>query len=78
MLLSVYLATYLGNKFVDGEFATLSLDSRSCGNGAGIHLILADDEHVGNLGELRLSDPVAELLVSVVELNSDACRAELL
>src|SRR3989440_12390838 len=40
-------------------------------------LPFADDEHVRNLPDLRLADPVAELLVAVVELGAHPRRAEL-
>src|SRR5881396_1828670 len=41
-------------------------------------LPLADDEHVRDLPDLRLADPVAELLVALVELGAHPRRAELL
>src|SRR5207245_2922780 len=39
-------------------------------DGPVLALPLADDEHVRDLPDLRLADPVAELLIAVVELRS--------
>src|SRR5207249_4155602 len=41
-------------------------------------LALADDEHVGDLVHLSLADPVAELLVAVVELGAEPGPAQAL
>src|SRR5205823_1987723 len=47
-------------------------------DGPVLALPLADDEHVRDLPDLRLADPVAELLIAVVELRPHARGAELL
>src|SRR5262249_57089983 len=43
-----------------------------------LRFALAHDQHVRHLPELGLADPVAELLVAVVELHPDARLAEAL
>src|SRR5438445_12212084 len=45
-------------------------------DGPVLALPLADDEHVRDLPDLRLADPVAELLIAVVELRARARGAE--
>src|SRR5688500_6384858 len=46
-------------------------------DGAGRGFLLPDDEHRRDLGELRLSDPSAELFVPLVDLDAQPARSQL-
>ena len=71
MLLRLDFVYNLSDEFVNRELAALAFDSCSYCNTAGVHLVLAYNDHIGNLGELSLTDTVAELLVSVIKLCAD-------
>ena len=48
------------------------------GDCACLDILVAYDEHIGNLFELRLTDLVADFLASAVYLNAEALCLELL
>src|SRR5205823_10676491 len=72
------LAREIGEHAVEGDGPEVLPAPVPEADGPVLALPLADDEHVRDLPELRLADPVAELLVAVVELRPQARSAELL
>src|SRR2546426_12107302 len=72
------LAREVGQDAVGGDGPEVLAAPVPEADGPVLALPLADDEHVRDLPELRLADPVAELLVAVVELRPQARSAELL
>src|SRR2546425_3083717 len=72
------LAREVGQDAVEGDGPEVLAAPVPEADGPVLALPLADDEHVRDLPELRLADPVAELLVAVVELRPQARGAELL
>src|SRR5438132_3713224 len=56
--------------------AQVAVDAIAHGNRAGGLLLLADNEHVRNLLELRLADLVADLLRPVIPFDAVAARLE--
>src|SRR5213083_324283 len=63
------LAREVGQDAVEGDGPEVLAAPVPEADGPVLALPLADDEHVRDLPELRLADPVAELLVAVVELR---------
>src|SRR5438552_951957 len=72
------LAREVGQDAVEGDGPEVLAAPVPEADGPVLALPLAHDEHVRDLPELRLADPVAELLVAVVELRPQARSAELL
>src|SRR3989440_5788259 len=72
------LAREVGQDAVEGDGPEVLPATVPEADGPVLALPLADDEHVRDLPDLRLADPVAELLIAVVELRSHARGAELL
>src|SRR5438046_9858484 len=71
------LAREIGEHAVEGDGPEVLPAPVPEADGPVLALPLADDEHVRDLPDLRLADPVAELLVTVVGLRPHARRAEL-
>src|SRR5438552_11399013 len=72
------LAREVGQDAVEGDGPEVLAAPAPEADGPVLALPLADDERGRDLPALRLADPVAELLVAVVELRPQARRAELL
>src|SRR5207253_2121186 len=71
------LAREVGQHPVEGDRAAILTRPVPETDGPVLALPLADHEHVRDLLELRLADPVAELFVAVVELPAHARVAQL-
>src|SRR3989442_12649054 len=69
------LAREAGQDAVEGDGPEVLAAPAPEADGPVLALPLADDEHVRDLPELRLPDPVAGLLVAIVELGPQERRA---
>ena len=72
MLLGLNLVKQLCNEVLGRELSSLTLNAGSDGNTACIHLVLSDNHHVGNLGELSFTDTITKLFISVIKLCANA------
>src|SRR5262249_42678193 len=70
------LAREVGEHPVDRHRAEVVAGAVPQAHSAVFGLAGAHDEHVGDLADLRLADPVAQLLVAVVELGPNARGAQ--
>ena len=73
-----YIGLCAVNKIGDAHRADIALTALSDADCAALDLFLADDEHVGNLVELSLTDFVAYLLAAGVNADSESRHIELL
>ena len=73
MLLCFDLVYDLINELGKREAAALTLNTRADGNGSFLHFVLANDDHIGDLLKLCLTDTITELFVAVVQLCANTC-----
>ena len=59
-------------ELIHRQDAFIPIAAGTYGHTARFDLLLADDQHVGDLLELGLTDPVADLLIAVVHLDPQA------
>src|SRR5207245_10371167 len=70
------LAGAIGEHGIERHGAGVVARAVAEAHGATFRFTSADDEHVRDLPDLRVTDAVAELLVAVVELGADARGAQ--
>ena len=82
MLLFLFLVVHdlleKRGELVHAHRAEVAVRAVARGNGAVLHVAVADDHHVGDLLHLRVADLAADLLVAVVDLDAEAPVFELL
>src|SRR5215831_14979333 len=70
------LAHEVVHDLVDGKHDRLIASPLAEARRSLLRLTLADHEHVRHLVHLRLANPIAELLVAVVEVGANPCRPQ--